>query len=205
MLNETTSPVLEFDAFVRLMDGNKSARFATVLYRAKESGELARHTLLLNVSREGCLKKDLALLQAKLPDLTGIEAVACQELIDSITETLTTGQNSRYTKAGYYQGQGNGNVQISVHAVCYVRGYVVRKEVIEPGTHKTVKSSPKTIAKNGLRKQLRNTRIREFVISPANFLMARHEGRAIVIDATGTNLNALAGLPPVTLAVPVSA
>ena len=32
-----------------------------------------------------------------------------------------------------------------------------------------------------------------------------HDGKAIVIDATGSNLNKLAGLPPVTLAVPVTA
>jgi hypothetical protein len=203
-LNERKATVLDFAALVALLDGNGSARFATVTYRAKETGELARHTILLNVKRERCLRADLAALTAKLPTLDGIEAEACRELIESITETLTTGSNSRYTKAGYYDGQGKGNVQVSVKDMAYLRGYVVGKEVIETGTYKTVKSAPKTIAKNKLRKGLKNTRCREFIIKPENFVLARHDGRVLVIDASGS-LNRLAGIPPVTLAVPVPA
>lgn len=196
--------VQDFDALVSMLDGNKSARFISLTYRAKETGELARHTILLNVNRRNALARDLAVLAGKLPKLSGLARQACEELMASITETLTTGQNSQYTKAGYYDGQGNGNVQMSVKRVAYVRGYSVRKEVIEAGTYKTVKSAAKTIEKNKLRKMLKNTRCREFIIKPENFVMARHDGKAIVIDATA-RLNELAGLPPVTLAVPVAA
>lgn len=206
MLNKTNSvAVLDFASLVALLDGDKSARFVSLLYRAKETGELARHTILLNVRRERCLKVDLEHLQSIRPTLKGIMAQACDELIASITETLTTGQNSQYTKAGYYQGQGNGNVQVSTKAVCYVRGYSIRKDVIERGTYKTVKSAIKTVAKNELRKGLKNTRCREFRITPENFVMARHEGKAIILDASGSSLGKLANLAPVTLAVPVSA
>jgi len=207
MLNKNTASVAvqDFAALVALLDGNKSCRFISLLYRAKETGELARHTLLLNVKRENCLKVDLANLTALRPSLEGVKAQACDELIASITETLTTGSNSQYTKAGYYAAEGNGNLQVSVKEVAYVRGYSIGKEVIEKGEYKTVKSSAKTIAKNVLRKGLKNTRVREFRITPENFLMARHDGKAIVIDATGSSLAKLAGLPPVTLAVPVSA
>jgi hypothetical protein len=208
MLNNTNTAsvaVLDFSALVALLDGNKSARFVSLVYRAKETGELARHTLLLNVNRNRCLKVDLANLTALRPTLTGVPAQACDELIASITETLTTGENSQYTKAGYYAKEGNGNVLTSVKDVCYVRGYSIRKEVIEAGTYKSVKSAPKTIAKNALRKTLKNTKIREFRITPENFKVARADGKAIIIDATASNLNHLASLPPVTLAVPVSA
>lgn len=206
-LNETKATVLGFEALVSLLDGNGSARFATVTYRAKESGELARHTLLLNVNRKRCLQVDLATLTAKLPTLTGIEAEACRELIESITETLETGGNSRYTKTGYYDAQGRGNVQVSVKDVAYLRGYVTAKTVIVPGTYKSVKSAPKTLAKNALRKGLKNTRCREFILNRDNVVMARHDGRVLVIDASGS-LNKLANLPPVelnALAVPVPA
>jgi hypothetical protein len=208
MLNTTTASVVEvqdFAALAALLDGNKSCKIISLVYRAKESGELARHTLLLNVNRRNALARDLALLAAKLPKLTGVFRQACEELIASITETLTTGQNRRYTKAGYYTAEGNGNLQTSVKDVCYVRGYSIGKEVLEKGNYETVKSSEKTLAKNALRKALKNTRIREFRITPENFKVARAEGKAIVIDATSTNLNKLAGLPPVTLAVQVSA
>lgn len=209
MLNKQTDStaaveVRDFDAFVQMLDGNKSARFVSLLYRSKESGELARHTILLNVNRRNSLARDLAILAQKLPSLTGIARQACEELIASITQSLTTGRNDQYTKAGYYEGQGNGNVQMSVKQVAYVRGYSVRKEVIEKGTYKEVRSAAKTIEKNKLRKLLKNTRCREFIIKPENFIVARHDGKAIVIDASA-NLSKLAGLPPVTLSVPVPA
>lgn len=206
--------ILDFQGVVRLLDGNtKSARFVSLIYRAKESGELAKHTVLLNVRRENCLKKDLVKLQAMLPELTGFAKQACRELIDSITETLTTGNNSQYTKRNYYQAQGNGNAFESVKNVCYVRGYTVRKEVIEPGTYKTVNSSPKTKEKNKLRGLLKNTKCREFIINPDNFKTARTDGKFIVIDASNTkgigtaeepSLARLAKLPAIALAVPVA-
>jgi hypothetical protein len=207
MLNKVNASVAvqDFAALVALLDGNKSARFVSLLYRSKESGELARHTILLNVNRSNCLARDLAVLAVKLPKLTGIARQACEELIASITQTLTTGQNSQYTKAGYYEKQGNGNLQVSVKDVAYVRGYTIGKQVIEAGTYPTVNSSQKTIAKNKLRKLLKNTRCRDFRITPENFLVARAEGQAIIIDATATSLNKLAGLPPVTVAIPVPA
>lgn len=197
--------VQDFAALAALLDGNKSARFISLVYRAKETGELARHTILLNVNRRNALARDLAVLAGKLPKLTGVFRQACEELIASITETLTKGTNSQYTKAGYYTAEGQGNLQTSIKNVCYVRGYSVRKEVIEKGTYKKVNSSEKTKAKNTLRKALKNTRIREFRITPDNFKLARAEGKAIVLDASATGLNRLANLPPVTIAVSVNA
>jgi len=207
MLNAQNKSVelLDFNALVALLDGNHACRFVSLVYRAKETGELARHTIMLNVNRRNALARDLAVLAGMLPKLAGIKRQACEELIASITETLTTGQNSAYTKQGYYAAQGNGNVQVSVNDVCYVRGYSIGKEVLEAGTYKKVKSSEKTLAKNELRRKLKNTRCREFRITLDNFKLARAEGKALIIDATATSLNKLAGLPPVTLAVPVPA
>lgn len=207
MLNKNTPmvEVQDFAALAALLDGNKSARFISLVYRAKETGELARHTILLNVNRRNALARDLAVLAGKLPKLTGVFRQACEELIASITETLTKGTNSQYTKAGYYTAEGQGNLQTSIKNVCYVRGYSVRKEVIEKGTYKKVNSSEKTKAKNTLRKALKNTRIREFRITPDNFKLARAEGKAIVLDASASSLNKLSSFPPVTLAIPVNA
>ena len=187
-----------------MLDGNGSARFVSLLYRAKESGELARHTINLNVNRANALRRDLVVLEAKRPSLNGIEAVACDELIESINKSLN-GTQDQYTKAGYFEAQGNGNVQVSVKAVAYIRGYAISKTVLEKGTYKTVKSSEKTLAKNKLRKLLKNTRCREFRITAENFMVARHDGRILFINATGSGLGKLSDLPPVALAVPVTA
>lgn len=203
-LQESKAQVLGFDDLVKILDGNHSCRFVSLVYRAKESGELARHTIMLNARRDSMLKHDLAALQAKRPQLDSIMAQACDELIASITETLTTGQNSQYTKQGYYEAQGKGNLQISVNDVCYIRGYSIGKEVLEEGTHKKVNSRPLTIAKNALRKELKNTRCREFRVTRENFQYAKHDGKVILIDA-GSNLDRLAGLPPIAMSVPVTA
>lgn len=221
MVNTTsTVKTLDFASLVSLLDGNNCCRFISLLYRAKGTGELARHTLMLNVKRENCLKDDLAHLQAQLPKLQAehikcvllgkgaataeIAVQACQELIESIQDSLA-GNNPRYTKTGYYENQGNKrNAKVSVKDVCYVQGYSIGKIVIEPGEYKKVNSAALTIAKEKLRKQLRNTRIREFILKEENFVMANRDGKTLVIDASGSALNKLVNLPPVTLAVPVA-
>jgi hypothetical protein len=193
-LNEAVAvEVKDFSALVSLLDGNKAARFVGLTYRAKETGELARHTILLNAKRNSMLKHDVATLTALRPSLTGLDLQACDELIASMNKSLN-GTQDAYTKAGYYDGQGNGNVQVSVKAVAYVRGYSVGKTVLEKGTYKTVNSRPLTIAKDKLRKGLKNTRCREFIIKAENFVMARHDGRTILIDATGNAPSALSAL-----------
>lgn len=199
-MNNTTLQILSFPDFVKLMDGTKSARFVSLVYKAKGTGEIAQHTILLNVKRNRCLQVDLNNLKTKLPTLSGVEAQACQELIDSITETLTTGQNSQYTKAGYYEAQGNGNVQVGAeNNRCYIRGYVVKKKVLVEGTYKKVKSSAKTIAKNALRKELKNTKVREYLVTPENFFSARHSGKTIEVNAATATLEHLLNVPAIPL------
>lgn len=222
MLNNTTSTtaaVLDFSSLVSMLDANGSCRFVSLLYRAKPNakvakqpgahGELARHTIMLNVNRERMLRRDVAVLMTLKKSMKpgSVQMTACDELIASLMESIVTpGDNSRYTKKGYYEGQGNGNLQVSVKQVAYVRGYTIGKEVLEKGTpYPPTKSAEKTIEKDKLRKHLKSSRCREFAITPENFLMARAEGKAIVVDATGTSLAKVAGLPPVTLATPVSA
>jgi hypothetical protein len=73
------------------------------------------------------------------------------------------------------------------------------KTVIEPGVHKAVKSAPKTIEKNKIRAGLKNTRIREFRITPENFMQACANGNVLEIMAADRTLDSL---PPVTLVQP---
>jgi len=145
---------------------------------------VARHTVLLNVDRTRCLKVDLASLTALRPSLKGIDGEAADELIKSMNDSLS-GFNPRYTKHGYYGSHGNGNVQESVKSVVYIRGYSVKKDVLVEGTYKEVKSRPLTLAKNKLRKEFKANRVREFIVNPDNFKMARHNGKSLVVDLVG--------------------
>jgi hypothetical protein len=175
-------------------------------YRAKSTGEVAKHTILLNVKRNRCLRVDLENLKKKLPSLDGLQAEACQELIDSITETLETGGNRRYTKTGYYQKVGNGNVVEGKTGVVYVRGYAISKTVLIEGEYKKVNSRPKTIEKNKLRKELKSSRVREFRITGENFIFARNRGRTLEIHTVDpSRLKELQALPPIKMTPTVAA
>lgn len=208
MENNSDNQVLDFNSLAEFLDGNRACRFVSLVYRAQPKvpkhpeakGELARHTIMLNVSREKMLRRDRAILLAKRPTLKGVDALACDELVASLTETIETGTNCRYTKQGYYEAHGNNNVQTSIKQVAYIRGYTLGKQVIEAGfpASPLVNSSPKTVAKNKLRKLLKSARCREFRITPENLVTARTAGQTLVIDASN-RFAKLATLSPVIM------
>jgi hypothetical protein len=185
----------QIETLTKLVDQNTSScRIVSVLYKkkgnggkgkSKGDGEISRQTVLLNVNRDNSLKRDLSVLKGILPTLVNpVEVQACQELITSIQNSLN-GFNPEYTKTGYYEGHGNGNVNVSVKDEVYVRGYVIKKEVLVPGVYDPVKSNPKTLAKNKLRKQLKNTRCREFLVSSENLKSLSVNGNRIFLDLVG--------------------
>jgi hypothetical protein len=142
-----------------------SARFAGFTYRSKESGELARHVLILGASYENTLKSSIDALNVILPTLSGVEAVAGVELAQSLAKSLaclvTGTKNSDYTKADTYapvkDANGNEVAGMKVHKLdgtLEVAGLAHSKVVLEAGTFKAVKSSDKTIAKAKLRRLL---------------------------------------------------
>lgn len=143
------------------------ARFVSVLYTAKESGEIARHTVNVGVSIEKAYRRDLAVLKGKRATLEGIDLVACDELIASLSESLTVGigNNSAYTCAGVYEPLARGMKLHTEKGALHLFGFTVGKDVIVPGTYKKVNSSAKTIAKNALRRTLKSGKFRQFAVS----------------------------------------
>lgn len=140
----------------------QGARFASFVYRAKESGELARHTVILGASKEAMYRKDAETLRAALPSLAGLPKDAGEALLASIENSLAKGigNNDAYTH-GPEQGDtwlhlsNLPDVKISkndgsVHLVAPR----VSKTVIEAGTFKEVKSRPLTLAKKMLKREL---------------------------------------------------
>lgn len=185
----------QIETLTKLVDQNTtSCRIVSVLYKkkgnggkgkSKGDGEISRQTILLNVNRDNALRRDLATLKSKLPTLEGVDKEACQELIDSIQSSLD-GYNPQYTKHGYYEGQGNGNVQTSDQSgSVYVKGYCIKKEILVPGVYDPVNSKPKTVSKDKLRKSLKNTRFREFIVTPENLKSLAVNGRIILLDLVG--------------------
>lgn len=147
------------------------ARFCSLTY-TNQNGETSRHTLLLGVKIEGLYKSDLLTLKKTRKTLTGIKLVACDELINSITESLTKGigNNSAYTLKGYYTPiTPNGEVKLHTDengvTNFYIRGYVTAKTVLVNGTYPKVNSSEKTLAKKELEHGLKRGKIRTFKLN----------------------------------------
>jgi hypothetical protein len=158
----------------------KGARFASLTYTAKGTGEVARHTVCLGVSVERAYRRDIAMLSAKRDSLQGVALVACDELITSLQESLDKGigNNSAYTCAGVYESVCRGVKFHKETGEVYVTGFSIGKEIIIKGEHKAVKSSEKTIAKNALRREMKSGKFRQFALPVV--ASARAEGAKLV-------------------------
>jgi hypothetical protein len=159
-------PVSSFLTEIKSL-AKSGARFASLVYTAKGSGEIARHTVCLGVNIGNAYRRDIAILSAKRDSLAGVALVACDELLASLRESLAVGigKNSAYTCAGVYETLAAGVKLHIENSELHVYGFTIGKEVIAKGEHKTVKSSEKTLAKNALRRAMKSGKFRQFAIS----------------------------------------
>lgn len=146
-------------------------RFVGITY-TNEQGEKSRYRLIMGISLISLYKSDLRTLKKLRPSLDGVKAIACDELIASIENSLTKGigNNDAYTLKGYYTPiTPNGEVKLHVNEAgethLYIRGYVLTKTVIEKGVYAKVNSSDKTLAKKELEKNLKRGKIRTFKVN----------------------------------------
>lgn len=163
-------------------------RFVSLTY-TNQNGETSRYNLLMGVNLESLYKSDRRFLEKLVPTLSGVERVAGEELLSSITESLTVGigNNSQYTLKGYYSPvTSNGEVKLHTDekgvTSLYLRGYVIKKTTIKEGVYKTVNSSPKTLAKNKLEKSLKRGKLRTFKINVAALHTVKVNGMSIEIS-----------------------
>jgi hypothetical protein len=147
------------------------ARFVGLTY-TNENGEKSKYRLIMGIKLVSLYKADLRTLKALRPKLDGVKALACDELIASINNSLTNGigNNDAYTLKGYYTPiTPNGEVKLHVNEAgethLYIRGYVLSKDVIVKGTYPTVNSAPKTLAKKEIEKTLKRGKIRTFKVN----------------------------------------
>lgn len=162
----------------RVLDmlGNvKGAQFARFTYRAKGTNELARHILLVNTDTKALYMKDVATLQALIPTIPldqPLRLRAAYAILNSLQESLAVGigHNSEYVhspeRADTYVTL-NHMPNVKVHkrtGDVYVMGLAQDKVVLEPGVYKEIRSSPLTLAKHEIDKQLRRSHVRQFVL-----------------------------------------
>lgn len=161
----------------------KGCRFISLTYTNKQ-GETARHTIMLGVDRKRAYKRDLSLYQHKLKDLKGLQHEACQELIDSLKESLTLGignntQNTRKDTFDHLDGNLKWHRETGE---LYINGFSRSKVVLREGEYKEVKSKPLTIEKNALRKLGKLGKFREFKLNQENVKSIKLNHNVLEID-----------------------
>lgn len=160
-------------------------KFASFTYRTKDTGELSRYTVMLGVDYGAVYEKDRATLREMLPSLDGLDKEAADALLASIEESLVKGlgNNSAYTHGAeqgdtYLSLAGIDGVKVNKNdGILHVLGMLQNKVVLEEGTYKQVNSKPLTMAKNAIRKTLRQSKIRQFALP--NIQSARLNGETL--------------------------
>ena len=165
--------------FIAALGGIKGCRFASLTYTSKESGEVARHNVLLGFNYQTSVENSLIELEIMRPALTGIDAIAADELLTSFKKTLG-GTQDGYTKGHVYADTAVKGLKVNTNDdSLQLFGLVQSKVIITPGVHKVVKSAEKTIAKNKLRKALPVGKFREYALDSGAIHGARMNGECI--------------------------
>ena len=167
------------------------AQFASLTYTAKESGEIARHTLILGASYCAMVERSKLALEltpvSELIQLGIASEIATQakcEVLASFAQTLaTTAQgliNPDYSnKDTYVQTQVPGIKYNLTSGELALFGLVSSKVVLSPGVYKVVKSKPLTIAKRKIEKHIRTLAPRTFLVKAELFNAMRLNGETI--------------------------
>lgn len=158
------------------------AKFVSVLYTAKESGEVAKFTLLLGSHYGRLLKASLKTVKNKTV-ATDIQRTAKEEVVASLCQSILSFEtdtiNPDYTNADTYETITTGVKVHKENGTIYLSGVVVHKTVIVTGTFKAVNSKPLTIEKNKLKKNTPISKWRQFIVSPENVHTIKMGGNEI--------------------------
>ena len=166
-------------SLILALGGIENCTFASLTYCAKDSGELARHNVLLGFNYKTCVEKSLLELEILRPSLSGIDGIAADELLASFTATLN-GTQTGYTKAATYADTAIKGLKVNtVDDTLQLFGLRQSKVVLREGIFKVVKSAPKTIAKNKLRKALPIGKFKEFALDAGHFSGLRVNGNVL--------------------------
>jgi hypothetical protein len=196
MQNTTTNqtitihhPLTATDAEAVAHEAGK-AEFASITYRAKRNGELARHTIILGArydkqvtasvdqlqtsialgtavdvaklsDRLDGLVADGRLMGDKPADLNALVAEAAKAVLVSLTKTAK-GEQDGYTKADTYETIAQGVTLHKADGSLELHGLRHAKLVIEAGDPETGRTRALTVAKNMVRASLPVGRYRTF-------------------------------------------
>lgn len=161
MTNEKNQLVRQ--TLINALQNENSASFCYLEYR-NEANELSRYKLLLNTNFMNLYKDDLNTL-SNLQVTSEVEIQAKNELLASINKAIDT---EFQHEANPTKNMTSIQKSIKYHEEkdeLYFHCLSLEKKVIEEGTYKSVNSSAKTIAKNKIKKNLKQSKIRFFKLN----------------------------------------
>lgn len=167
--------------FDRLNNG-KSAKFVRINgYLAKTSGEVANHTINVNISVKNAKETDFQRL--KNCTNSDLEMIAKANNLDlatcklALSEMLTSAEKNLSANVDDHTNQSKGQTDAYIFITPAIRlhkdtlevhifGQAIAKVVLVKGEYKQVNSSNKTLAKNAIKKHLdlRSDKFRDFII-----------------------------------------
>jgi len=185
MNNPTNTAIAKLTAALASLAGN--VRFVGVTYRSKESGELARHTLVIGASYRNAIVSSMEELTRKLPTLTdALDIQAANECIASYSKSLLALDagvpHPGNTKPELYETICPGLRVHKVDGSFELCGLTVAKKVIEQGVHKHVNSKPLTLAKKALQKGLPASKYRTLSVDAGVMESVRIGGSEIEVS-----------------------
>jgi hypothetical protein len=176
-----------FEKFRHLIKDIKVPTFAGFDYCSKGSGEVARRVIVIGGNYSNLVQKALDTVSEvdcqELADKLGIELAEVEkaktELIESYKQTLAPGENKSYRKNGQYETLAPG-IKLNLNdGTLELQGVVQSKKVLTPGEFKPVKSRPKTIAKNAMKKLTRLNKFRAFSLDEGHALRFACKGESV--------------------------
>lgn len=162
--------MIKINAIDKLRESTENGcRFMSFLYTSKGTGETSKYQINFGVDYHNACSQDKIALESYVP-ANDLEVTAKEEMLQSLTETLTLGVSSSYTNADKFVPIGKGMRQHVETNELYVWGFIQSKEQVEPPTNpkKPVNSRPLTLAKKAIEKACDFKRLKfgQFILNP---------------------------------------
>jgi hypothetical protein len=166
---------------VKALNSAKGAKFVSFTYTNKQ-GEKANRLIQINTIYENSLKKDLDII----PNVEYVEnnkfdratfITAQVELMKSIKMSLginddTMNKSDKEMHSNRSNGQKNAYVQVAKNMKfnlereqLHIFAKEVRKTILVEGEYPQVNKRPKTMAKNFIKKQMKSSKYRTYILS----------------------------------------
>jgi hypothetical protein len=182
LLNINTDTMSNIIDLLLSFSKSKGAKFVSLTYEAKSSGEIATHLINVGVSFAKAKLKDIETLKKLDVSTIKIKGISTETLEEARVTLLAAmiapekarseGQKDAYTHI--CNGVKIHNETREIH----IFGMAVSKTVIVKGTYKSVNSSNLTLAKDAIRKTLKSTKYRSFVVG--NIDLVKISGETLV-------------------------